>query len=101
MCGLEQQHHFLWLMSLTSHPVPCTGSQSKRDVNAITHPSEGKRDSAGKLASGISEATVTVALYVPITSCLHVSSSLQHFPVTSFSVYISGKTYTEIWQHRQ
>lgn len=54
MCGLEQQHHFLWFMSLTSHQFPEqeVNAKVKTQIRLQTHPAEAERDSTGKLATG-------------------------------------------------
>lgn len=106
MCGLEQQHHFLCLMSLTSPPVPRTGSQSKRRDANIVHKQTLQRE-RGTLLEKIVIINFTSepqeqqnCTVCSITSGLHAhvsSRCLQFFGkcVTSFLVYISGKTYTE------
>ena len=55
MLGLEQQHHFLRLMELTSPPVPEreVKAQVETQIRSQTHPAEGEGDS-GKLASELS-----------------------------------------------
>lgn len=44
MCGLEQQHHFLRLMSLTSPPVPQQEVKANggTQMRTQTHPVEGE-----------------------------------------------------------
>lgn len=43
MCGLEQQHHFLWRKSLTSPPFPEQEVKAKEEmqIRLQTHPAEG------------------------------------------------------------
>ena len=78
MCGLEQQHHFLWLMSLTSHQFPEQEVYAKVEtqIRSQTHPAVGEREFTGKLASKLHcGALLTEALYFPVTSGPHVHAS--------------------------
>lgn len=73
MCVLEQQHHFLWRMGLTSTPVPRTGSQSKRRDANIVHKQTLWRERGTlleKLVSEILSNSETTLYILPCLACM-------------------------------